>query len=242
LWEILIILVVGFIAQMIDGTLGMAYGVTSNSFLLSLGFLPAAASATVHTAEIFTTAVSGASHFKLGNVDKKLFKSLVIPGSVAAVFGAYVLVNFPTELITNIVSFYLIIMGAIIMLRAFGINLLMKKIDRKILAGIGGFVDAVGGGGWGPIVTSTLIANGENPKKAIGSVNLAEFFVTITQAATFYTLIGIAYPEAIIGLLIGGVIAAPIAAYVCKKAPAKPLMIAVGILIIFLNVRKLLGV
>jgi uncharacterized membrane protein YfcA len=232
-------LIIGFIAEIVDGTLGMAYGVTSNSFLLSLGFMPAVASATVHTSEIFTTLASGISHLKIGNVDKKLFSSLVIPGSITAIIGAYVLVNFPTEIIKKIVALYLILMGSIIILRAFGKNIFFRKINRKVLAGIGGFLDAVGGGGWGPVVTSTLIANGEDPKKTIGSVNLSEFFVTITQSATFFLLIGLTNLEIILAFIIGGVIAAPLAAYLCKKIDTKILMIIVGILIIILNIRTL---
>jgi len=233
-------IIVGFIAEMIDNTLGMAYGVTSNSFLLSFGLAPAVASATVHTAEVFTTAVAGVSHFKLGNVDKKLFLNLVIPGVLMAAFGAYFLVNFPIGIVSKAVSIYLIIMGTLIILRAFGKVIISRKINRKVLAGIGGFLDAVGGGGWGPVVTSTLMANNEDPKKTVGSVNAAEFFVTVSEALVFYTLMGVKYPEIVIGLLIGGVIAAPIGAYVCKKAPTKLLMIAVGLLIISLNLRKLL--
>jgi uncharacterized membrane protein YfcA len=233
-------LMVGFLAEMVDNTLGMAYGVTSNSFLLSFGLAPAVASATVHTAEVFTTAIAGVSHFKLGNVDKNLFMNLVIPGVAMAAFGAYFLVNFPTEIVSKVVSVYLVIMGVLIVLRAFGRVLISRKINRKVLAGLGGFLDAVGGGGWGPVVTSTLIANNEDPKKTIGSVNAAEFFVTVTEALVFCTLMGIRYPEVVAGLLAGGVVAAPIGAYVCKKAPTRPLMIAVGLLIIFLNLRKLL--
>jgi len=233
-------LMVGFLAEMVDNTLGMAYGVTSNSFLLSFGLAPAVASATVHTAEVFTTAVAGVSHLKFGNVDKKLFLNLVIPGAVAAAFGAYFLVNFPISIVSKAVSIYLVIMGIFIILRAFGKVIISRKINRKVLAGLGGFLDAVGGGGWGPVVTSTLMANNEDPKKAIGSVNAAEFFVTVTEALVFCTLMGIRYPEVVAGLLAGGVVAAPIGAYVCKKAPTRPLMIAVGLLIIFLNLRKLL--
>jgi len=232
-------LIIGFIAEIIDGTLGMAYGVTSNSFLLSLGFMPAVASATVHTSEIFTTLASGISHLKIGNVDKKLFASLVIPGSITAIIGAYVLVNFPTEIIKKIIALYLILMGNVIILRALGKNIFFRKINRKVLAGIGGFLDAVGGGGWGPVVTSTLIANGEDPKKTIGSVNLSEFFVTITQSATFFLLIGLTNLEIILAFIIGGLIAAPLAAYLCKKIETKILMIIVGILIIILNIRTL---
>ncbi|MEM3951822.1 MAG: sulfite exporter TauE/SafE family protein [Nitrososphaerota archaeon] len=162
------IFVFGFFAELIDGSLGMGYGIISNSLLLSLGLSPALASATVHTAEIFTTLASGVSHFKFGNVDKKLFIDLVVPGLFSAVIGAYFLVNFPSTIIRKLVSFYLIIMGGVIILRAFKINIFFKKVNVKSLACVGGFLDAVGGGGWGPIVTSTLIANGQNPKKIIG--------------------------------------------------------------------------
>jgi hypothetical protein len=241
MWELFtLVLIVGFIAQIIDGSLGMAYGVTSNSLLLSLGFMPAVASATVHTAETFTTLVSGLSHLKLGNVDKKLFFNLAVPGSVTAILGAYILVNFPTGIIKDLVAVYLLLMGGVIILRVFGKNIFFRKVNTEALAGVGGLLDAMGGGGWGPIVTSTLIANGEDPKKAIGSVDLSEFFVTITQSATFFFLIGVTRPEAILALIIGGVIAAPLAAYICKKAPTKTLLIVVGLLIIALNIRTLI--
>jgi len=157
-----------------------------------------------------------------------------------ASFGAYFLVNFPIGIMSKAVSIYLIIMGVLIILRAFGKVIISKEINRKVLAGIGGFLDAVGGGGWRSVVISTLMANNEDPKKTVGSVNAAKFFVTVSEALVFCTLMGVRYPEIVIGLLIGGIIAAPIGAYVCKKAPIKPLMIAVGILIIFLNLRKLL--
>jgi uncharacterized membrane protein YfcA len=242
LFETLVfIFIVGFLAQLIDGALGMAYGVTSNSFLLSLGFAPAVASATVHTAEVFTTLASGISHLKLGNVDKKLFINLALPGSLTAIIGAYLLVNFPTGIIKNLVAVYLILMGGVIILRGFGRNIFFRKVNVRLLAGIGGLLDAMGGGGWGPVVTSTLIANGEDPKKTIGSVNLSEFFVTITQSATFFILLGTVKPEAVAALLIGGVVAAPLAAYLCRKAPGKTLLILVGLLIIALNARTLLA-
>jgi len=201
--------------------------------------MPAVASATVHTAEIFTTLASGLSHLKLGNVDKKLFASLALPGSVTAVLGAYILVNFPTGMIRNLVAVYLLLMGGVIVLRAFGKNVFFRKVNTKALAGVGGLLDAIGGGGWGPIVTSTLIANGVDPKKAIGSVNLSEFFVTLTQSVTFFLLMGLTNPEVILALIIGGVAAAPLAAYMCKKVQTKTLMIVVGILIIALNLRTL---
>jgi hypothetical protein len=241
MWDVLIFTaIVGLLAELIDASLGMAFGVTSNSLLLTLGLAPAVASATVHTAEIFTTLASGLTHLKLGNVDNGLFKRLVVPGAVTAAIGAYVVVEIPLPLIKLAVTLYLAIMGGIIILRAFGKILVTKKVSKPVLAAVGGFCDAVGGGGWGPIVTSTLIANGENPKKAIGSVNLAEWFVTITQSAVFFALLGVRYPQLVIAFLAGGLIAAPMGSYITKKAPVKILMLVVGFLIICLQVRTIL--
>lgn len=236
----LLIVIIGAFAQLIDGSLGMAYGVTSNSLLLSLGFTPAVASATVHTAEVFTTLASGVSHLKLGNVDKKLFINLTVPGSATAILGACILVNFPTGIIKNLVAVYLVLMGGMIILRVFGKNIFFRKLDAKVLAGIGGLLDAMGGGGWGPIVTSTLIANGEDPKKTIGSVNLSEFFIAFAQSLTFFTLLGFQNLSVIISLTIGGVLVAPLATYICKRTPTKTLLMVVGLLIIAVNVRTLI--
>ncbi|MEM2929120.1 MAG: sulfite exporter TauE/SafE family protein [Nitrososphaerota archaeon] len=234
-------IIVGFIAQLIDGALGMAYGVTSNTALLSLGIVPSLASASVHTAEVFTTAASGVSHLKLGNVDKKLFKKLLIPGIIGGFLGAYVLTSIPGDIIKPFVNLYLLIIGFIIIYKAFKYEISNLKVKTKVvlLGGIGGFLDAIGGGGWGPIVTSTLVARGHNPRFTIGSVNLAEFFVTITEAITFLILLKISYWQIIIGLIIGGVLAAPLAASICKKLPPRILMIIVGITIIVLSIRNL---
>ena len=237
---IVLFTMVGFIAQMIDGALGMAYGVSSTTFLLSIGITPAMASASVHTAEIFTTCISGLSHLKIGNVDKKLFTKLLIPGVIGGALGAYLLVSIPGKIVRPFVALYLLIMGIMILQKAF-----KKTQDRKIktklfpLGLIGGFFDAIGGGGWGPIVTSTLVARGHNPRYTIGSVNLAEFFVTITEVATFLKMIGLVQWQIIIGLIIGGVIAAPLSAYICKRLPSKTLMIIVGTLIIALSIRTI---
>lgn len=233
---------VGFIAQLIDGSIGMAYGVSSTSFLLTLGLTPAIASASVHTSEVFTTLFSGVSHLKVGNVDKRLFRRLLIPGCVSAVIGAYLLVNIPLWFVKPSVSIYLAITGVAILLRAFGKNIFMKQVNINVLAFVGGFCDAVGGGGWGPVVTTTLIANGEDVKTTIGSVNLAEFFVTICASVSFFLLIGLNYPFLIIALIIGGVIASPLGALVCKKAPPKLLMLIVGVVIMVLSVKNLIGV
>ena len=237
---IIIFAIVGFIAQIIDGALGMAYGVSSTSVLLGLGIPPATASASVHTAEIFTSGASGLSHLKLGNVDKKIFAKLLIPGIIGGALGAYILTAIPGRVIKPFVAFYLLIMGIIILRKAF------KKIEERNVKAklfplglVGGFFDAIGGGGWGPIVTSTLVARGHNPRFTIGSVNIAEFFVTVTEVATFLTMIGLVQWQIIVGLIVGGVLAAPLAAYICKRLPSKALMIMVGTLIIALSIRTI---
>jgi len=184
---------VGLIAQTIDGALGMAYGVTSSTLLISSGLSPAIASASVHTAEVFTTMASGISHLRMGNVDKRLFKKLVYSGAIAAFLGAYVLVNLPLWIIKPIVTVYLGVMGTLILLRAFNIITLLRRLNTSLLAFVGGFMDAIGGGGWGPIVTSTLMAEGNNPQKTIGSVNTAELFITCTQVITFVFTVGLSH-------------------------------------------------
>lgn len=233
-------LIAGFAAQMIDGALGMAYGVSSTSLLLSFGVSPAAASASVHTAEVFTTAVSGASHWKLGNVDRALFRRLVIPGVIGGAIGAYVLSELPGDKLKPWVSAYLLLMGLLIIRKAFGRTAhVASNAGIRRLGLAGGFLDAIGGGGWGPVVTTTLVANGHSPRQTIGSVNLAEFFVTVAQSATFFLTIGIVHWQVIVGLMVGGVLAAPLAAHVCKRLPAKPLMLLVGVLIIVLSLRTI---
>lgn len=238
--SMIVYIIVGFIAQMIDGSLGMAYGVSSTSFLLSLGIPPVTASASVHTSEIFTTAVSGLSHLRFGNVDKELFRKLLIPGVVGGILGAYILTAIPGETIKPFIAFYLLIMGLVILWKAFR-KVKEKKVKTKLFPlGIsGGFFDAIGGGGWGPIVTSTLVARGNNPRFSIGSVNLAEFFVTVAEVATFLTIVGLAHWKIIIGLIIGGVLAAPLAAFLCKRVPSRVLMVLVGVLIIALSIRTI---
>lgn len=243
--DILIFVLVGFIAQMIDGALGMAYGVSSNTFLLSIGVPPAAASASVHMAEVVTTGISGFSHWRLENIDKTLIRRLVIPGVIGGIVGAYLLTSVPGDIIKPIVSAYLLIMGVVILLKAIRWGEVLKGIPGYIgiLGLIGGFFDAIGGGGWGPIVTTTLVARGSHPRFTIGSVNFSEFFVTFAESVTFILALRMAFFAEfwtiILGLLIGGAIAAPLAAIVCKKLPARGLMIMVGLLIIILSIRTL---
>jgi uncharacterized membrane protein YfcA len=239
--KVLFFMLVGFIAQIIDGALGMAYGISSTTFLLGMGVPPAMASSSVHVAEVFTSGVSGLSHLKFGNVNKKLFQSLVLPGVLGVITGAYVLTTLDGKLIKPFIAAYLMLMGIVIIRKAFKKAQTEVKEVKKIalLAVFGGFMDAVGGGGWGPIVASTLISKGHNPRYTIGSVNLAEFFIALAGAGTFVALIGLGNWQIIAGLVIGGTFAAPFAAYLCKKFKAQTLMIMVGILIIVLSLRTL---
>jgi uncharacterized membrane protein YfcA len=238
--NIVLFIVVGFVAQVIDGALGMAYGVSSTSFLLSLGISPAAASASVHAAEIVTSGVSGLSHLRLGNVDTNLFKRLLIPGVIGGVLGAYILTALPASTIKPLVSVYLVTMGLLILRKSFK-EMQQEPMRQHLtpLALAGGFFDAIGGGGWGPIVTSTLVATGNHPRFVIGSVNLAEFFVTVCESITFILTIGLVHTRIILGLIIGGAVAAPLAAYVCRKLPTRVLMRMVGVLIIALSIRTI---
>ncbi len=233
---------VGFIAQLIDGALGMAYGVSSNTFLLSIGIPPAAASASVHMAEVVTTAISGFSHWRLGNLDRRLVLSLLIPGAAGAIVGAYILTNLPGDALKPYIAAYLLIMGVVILFKALNGKHKERRVTSHLstLGVIGGFFDAIGGGGWGPIVTSTLVARGNNPRKTIGSVNFAEFFVTFSQSVVFvFTLSFGEYWKIILGLLVGGAVAAPLAAFVTRRLPVRYLMLSVGILIIALSIRTI---
>lgn len=238
--KLYIFIAVGFAAQMIDGALGMAYGVSSTSFLMATGVHPKLASAAVHVAEIFTTGISGLSHLRMGNIDKKLFLSLLIPGAIGAATGAYLLSNFDGNIIKPFVSAYLLVMGIYIIMKAFKERIHVKEGNARgtgILALVGGFVDSVGGGGWGPVVTTTLIGSGKHPRKVIGSVNSAEFLITLTASTVFIMNIDeLADMFAVIaGLIIGGAMAAPLGAFITRYIPVKVAMTLVGSLIIFLS-------
>lgn len=240
--NIWVFILVGFGAQLIDGTLGMAYGVSCNSFLLTFGISPAIASASVHLAEVFTTLVSGVSHWRLKNVDKKMFFRLMIPGVIGGAIGAYILSNFDGNIIKPYIYVYLIAMGVVIIVKIFK-QPKPKDIGKAIypLGLVGGISDAVGGGGWGPVVTSTLIATGVEPRYTIGTVNASEFFVTVAESIMFITFLGLGENfYYIAGLILGGIIAAPFGAVLCRKIPIKPLMAIVGALVIFLNGRSLI--
>lgn len=234
----------GFLAQLVDGATSMGYGVTSAIVLQSTGISPAAISASIHTAEIFASGASGYSHYKFGNVNKKLFKTLLIPGVVGAVLGALLLVKFgETHIayIRPIMAAYTLFLGVKIFVNAFKKTTAKKKFTRYgWLAGAGGFLDSFGGGGWGPIVSATLITKGRTPRFVVGSVSLTEFFVTLASAFTFFTLIGVQHWQVILALIIGGVLAAPIAAKLSGKLPRKASFILLGSIVVFWSIRILI--
>ncbi|MFY7652900.1 MAG: TSUP family transporter [Chitinophagaceae bacterium] len=237
-------LAAGFFAQLVDGALGMGYGVTCTTVLLSIGVNLPAISGSIHTAEMFSSGASGYSHYKFGNVNKKLFKVLLIPGILGAIGGAYLLSVYGEKYanyIRPVLASYTLILGIRILIVAFRKKKKTSKVKRAgLLAGLGGFLDSFGGGGWGPLVTSTLIAKGRTPKYVIGTVSITEFFVTLASALTFFSLIGLSHWQVIIGLIIGGTVAAPLAAKLSGKLPMKASFIGVGIMVIIWSGRILL--
>ena len=239
--EFLVFFFIGVFAQLVDGTLGMGYGATSTSFLLAYGVPPVVSSTGVHVAEMFTTGVSAISHHRFGNINKKLVKHLLIPGVLGSITGAYLLSDVINgDVIKPFIAVYMIVLAIIIIRKALAKSIVKKKTKKLgFLATFGGFMDAVGGGGWGPIVTSTLLGRGRNPRYTIGSVNAAEFAVSFASGITFMLFGGIHGWQVIIGLILGGVIAAPLGAYLVNKIKRKPMMIAVGILIILLSLKTL---
>ena len=239
--EVLLFVAVGFLAQVVDGALGMAYGLMASSILLAMGVAPATASASVHAAEMFTTGASGLAHWRAGNVIPRLMWKLAVPGALGGVLGAYVLTDWPVEIMRPLVSAYLLVMGVLILRRALGPPAAPPPQPPRVavLGFGGGFLDAVGGGGWGPLVTSTLIGRGNVPRTAIGSTNAAEFFVTTAITAVFVATIGLELWPVILGLVLGGVLAAPLAALITRRVPARPLMVIVGVVISLLALRGL---
>lgn len=239
-----LMILAGFLAQLVDGALGMGYGVTCASVLLSTGINLPAISGSIHTAEMFSSAASGYSHYKFGNVNKKLFKTLLIPGVIGAVVGAYLLSKYGDDYaryVRPLLAGYTLFLGLKIFLAAFR----KRSPNRKVknvgwLAGAGGFLDSFGGGGWGPLVTSTLISKGRSPRYVIGSVSITEFFVTLASALTFFSMLGISHWQVIAGLIIGGLVAAPLAARLAGKLPLKTMFIAVGAMVVIWSVRILI--
>jgi uncharacterized membrane protein YfcA len=238
---ILTFIAIGFLAQMVDGALGMAFGVIASSTLMATGAPPAIASAAVHAAEIATTGLSGISHLWHKNVDRQLFWSLVITGMAGGVLGAYVLTGLPEPVIKPIVTVYLAAMAVLIIARVLGWKLKQWHPPTPMIGAGGGFLDAIGGGGWGPLTASTLIAGGDSPRRAVGSVNLAEFFVTVSISVTFLTQLDLAqYGKVVLGLVIGGALAAPLAGYLLRVLPPRMALILVAVVVAALSLMNLM--
>lgn len=233
----------GFLAQLVDGALGMGYGVVCTTMLLSIGVNLPAISGSIHTAEMFSSGISGYSHYKFGNVNKLLFKRLLIPGIIGAIAGAMLLSNFGDAYAVYFrpaLAAYTLFLGIKIITTMLKKNRANKKVKRiGWLAGAGGFLDSFGGGGWGPLVTSTLISKGKSPRYVIGSVSVTEFFVTLASAVTFFGFLGISHWQVILGLIVGGTIAAPFAARLAGKLPMKAMFLGVGGLVIIWSLRIL---
>ena len=231
----LLMLLCGFLAQMVDGSLGMGYGTISTTFLLAMGVSPAIVSSRVHSARVFSSGVSGYSHHRFGNINKKLFRALVIPGVIGAIIGAvlaFVGQKYSTwvRLPLSVYTFYL---GYFIIRKAYKKKQGNAKVKRAgWLASVGGFMDAFAGGGWGALVTSTLISKRKSPRYVIGSVCLAEFFVVFASSVTFFILLQSIPLLDVLGLIVGGLIAAPIAARLVGKLPTKTMYIAVGAVVV----------
>lgn len=229
-------IIIGFAAQLIDGALGMAFGVICSTLLVSvMGVPPVRASASVHLVETFTTGASGISHVLHKNVDWRLFSRIAIPGVIGGVAGAYVLSNIHAEAARPLVMLYLTCLGLYLLYKALTYPQLPKAKDAKVtipLGLIGGFLDASGGGGWGPVVTSNLLLQGTDPRKTVGTVNTAEFFVTFAVSLAFILNIGLAaFTQVTLGLLAGGLLAAPFAGYIAKRVAAQTLLLLVSIVL-----------
>jgi uncharacterized membrane protein YfcA len=247
--ELLIFIAIGFAAQLVDGALGMAYGLITTTVLLSFGTPPAFASASVHAAEVVTTGLAGSSHVWHKNIDWPLFKRLAPAGVAGGVLGAYILTGLPETFVKVMITFYLIGMTLMITRRIFASKKHQegtkaqreRKIATPVVGGAGGFLDAIGGGGWGPVVTSTLLARGDHPRSTIGSVSLAEFFLTVAVSVTFILALDMSrYWQVVLGLVIGGAVAAPLAGYLSRILAPRTLMILVAMVISILSVYNLM--
>lgn len=239
-------LAAGFVFAMIDGAIGMSYGVTSTTFSLSMGIPPASASMGVHLSEILSNGIAGWMHYRMGNVNWKLFKLLLIPGIIGAVLGAYILSSLEhySTYTKPFVSLYTLILGMVIFSKALktGKKRTSAKIKRIPLLGLGGgFIDAVGGGGWGSIVLSTLIAGGRHPRFSLGTVKLSRFFIALMSSLTFITMLSGAHWEAVSGLVVGSALASPIAAKISNKISAKAIMMAVSVIVILISLRSIIN-
>ncbi|MCR8560530.1 TSUP family transporter [Mucilaginibacter sp. BJC16-A38] len=239
-------LAAGFLFALIDGAIGMSYGVTTTSFSLQMGIPPAAASMGVHLSEIMSNGIAGWMHYRMGNINWKLFKMLLVPGIIGAVTGAYLLSSLEhySQYTKPFVSVYTLILGIVILSKAFktGVKKSEDKIKKIPLLGLGGgFIDAVGGGGWGSIVLSTLIAGGRHPRFSLGTVKLSRFFIALMSSITFIAMLNSKHWEAVAGLVIGSAIASPIAAKISNKISAKAIMVAVGVIVILISIKSIVA-
>jgi uncharacterized membrane protein YfcA len=224
----------GFVAQLVDGALGMAYGLLCTSALLAAGAPPAIASASVHAAEVVTTGLASGSHLWHRNVDWRLFRRLAPAGVAGGVLGAYVLTELPVATVKLVVVAYLVGITALITWRVFTGRSArqVRALGIAPVGAAGGFLDAIGGGGWGSIVTSTLVARGEEPRHAVGSSSLAEFLVTAAISGTFLAALDFAsYGQVVLGLIIGGALAAPFAGWFSRILPQRVLLGAVAVVV-----------
>ena len=234
-------LLVGVFAEIVAGSMGMGYGVICTTTLLFLGIPPHAVSASIHSAESFTTAAGSISHIKLKNVSKSLVKKLAIPAIIGAIIGAVSLTylgEYYSKITKTVISFYTLYLGIQILSNAFKPKqnkALKKKTNLTRLGVIGGFIDSFAGGGWGPLVTGTLIKNSFTPRFAVGSSTVAKFILTVTAAVTFFLTLGIQHWNIILGLLIGGIITAPFSAMLTAKLPVKSMFVVIGILVIVMS-------
>lgn len=239
--EFLVFVAIGLLAQMVDGALGMAYGVISSSLLLAFGLPPAIASASVHAAEVATTGVSGLSHGFFGNVDRSLLWSLALPGVLGGAAGALLLSQIDWRWLRPLVAAYLLLLGLLILHRAWRGVRGQPRLRKVAPLGLGaGFLDAVGGGGWGSMVTTSLLARHLEPRIAIGTANAAEFFVSVAVSIVFLGTLGISHMHVVLGLMLGGVLAAPFAGWLTRRVPARIAMAAVGGLVVLLSLYNLL--
>jgi uncharacterized membrane protein YfcA len=239
--EYVLLAAIGFFAQLIDGALGMAFGVICTTAMLSMGMPPAQASALVHTAEIFTTAGSAGSHIWHRNVDWRLVTRLGVAGVLGAVLGAWILSNLDAGAVRPYISGYLLLVGIFILLKAWQLAPGRDAPGPWVgpIGFVAGFLDASGGGGWGPVATSSLIGSGHAPRTTVGSVNTTEFFVTIAAATTFFIELGASPWRELLALIVGGLLAAPLGGWAVKRIPARVLMVAVGCLVIALSLWQI---
>lgn len=240
-WSALVLFIlIGFFAQLIDGALGMAYGVASTSMLMALGMPPAIASANVHAAEVFTCGASALSHAALRNIDWSLMRRLALSGMVGAVLGALLISSFDLKAARPLIAAYLFVMGLVVIRKALAPQRPIVPIGKvRVLGFLGGFLDTMGGGGWGPVVASNIMARGGDPTRTVGTVNCAEFFMTTTATLVFLSALGPVFGQAALGMIIGGVAAAPIAAFLATRLPKRFLLVLVGGMICLLSVYNI---